>query len=141
MTMAMRRFDRVVLAVHDAAPPTDDEWLRWIALCLERKGAELRVMVESLGGGPSPKQRKELADLLSGEDLRSAILTDSIVTRGVVTAISWLNISLRAFELDQHQAAANYLGLSQAELSEALATFRTLRKACSVGELKRRSTG
>lgn len=141
MSMAMQRVHRVFLAVHDASAPTDDEWQSWITLCGERRKEPIRVLVESFGGGPSAKQRKELADALSGLDLRSAILTNSLITRGIVTAISWLNISLRAFAIDQHQAAAEYLGLSKDQLVDVVAALPALRSACGLATRMRTGTG
>lgn len=126
MAMSMCRVDRVLLAVHWAAPPSDDEWDRWIELTCDQPGAVVRALVEAYDEvGPNAKQRKALADRIrvSGRDVRSAILTDSVIVRGIVTAIAWLSVSLRAFATNQHHPAASYLELTDSELDSALATL------------------
>jgi len=128
MAMAMCRQGRVLLGVHHESPPTDEEWARWIALALDPSADGVRTIVESSGNsGPNAKQRRALADALGGADIRSAILTDSLVVRGIVTAIAWLNVSLRAFAPDQQREAAEYLGLDASERAWAFAELHRLR--------------
>ena len=128
MAMAMVREGRVLLGVHHQHPPTDEEWARWIALAIERSAEGVRTIVESGGStGPNAKQRKALAEALQGVNIRSAILTDSLIVRGIVTAIAWLNVSLRAFAPDQQREAADYLGLDASERAWAFAELRRMR--------------
>jgi len=133
--MAMRRIDRLVLGVHDASPPTDAEWERWIALCRDQPGP-LRVLVDTYGGGPNPKQRKALSDALSARDLRSGILTDSLLVRGLVTALAWLGIALRAFPRGDYAEAGAYLQLSASELSVCRDVLTQLRDECGTREAR-----
>jgi hypothetical protein len=138
MAMAMRGLDRLAIAVHSEQPPSDEEWAQWIALCRDRPGA-LRVLVETHGGGPNAKQRKALNDALGSRDMRAAILTESLLVRGVVTALAWLGIPLRAFTFDQVRLAADYLELSDPELTHALETLRELVNECAVDQHQRAS--
>jgi hypothetical protein len=131
MAMATHRFERVVMAVHDHRTPTDDEWGRWVQMCRERAGQDMRGFVESrTGGGPNARQRKELSYALHGVDARSAIFTDSLISRGIVTAISWMGIPIRAFASEDFRNAADYLGLTNEELATALAILPRLREEC-----------
>jgi hypothetical protein len=133
MTMAMRRIGRVMIGVHDSEPPTEAEWTRWVMLGRCSAERELRVLVETRGqGGPNGKQRREFADALARLDLRCAIISDSLIVRGVVTAVAWLGVALRAFQPGDHQRAADYLGLTDAELASALAAFVDLRRECNL---------
>lgn len=131
MAMAMCRKGRVLLGVHHQTTPTDEEWARWIALAVDSGAGGVRTIVESGGsGGPNAKQRRALAEALRGMDIRSAVLTDSMVVRGIATAIAWLNVPLRAFAPGQHQEAADYLGLDVEELQWALSELPRLRAQC-----------
>jgi hypothetical protein len=124
--MLMSHFDRVSLAVHDSAPPTDDEWERWMAYYRGR--TQGRALVESHeGAGPNAKQRKLLAERTQGVDLRAAILTDSLVARGIVTAIAWLGIPQAAFPPGHFQQAGDFLGLTKEELQRAVDEINRLR--------------
>jgi hypothetical protein len=135
MTMAMCKIDRLTIAVHHTRPPTDEEWDRWVALCATQEGP-IRVIVESHGGAPNAKQRKALSDALAGRDLRSAILSDSIVVRGVVTALAWLGVALRAFPLDDYASMAAYLDIPKHEITVAIEQLRVLRKECGIDEVR-----
>jgi hypothetical protein len=133
MSMAMCDFDRLLVAVHGATTPADAEWANWLALCRARAGKELRALVESHGsGGPNAKQRRGLGDALRGQDNLAAILTNSVVERGVITAIAWLGVRVRAFTLDQHEQAARHLGLSREELALAMGELPRLRQECGL---------
>ncbi|HET6331755.1 MAG TPA: hypothetical protein VFG30_01010 [Polyangiales bacterium] len=124
--MLMSQFDRVAIAVHDSVPPTDDEWERWMLFYQGR--TEGRALIESYeGAGPNAKQRKALADRTQGIDLRAAILTDSLVVRGIVTAIAWLGIPQHAFPPGHFQQAGEFLGLTRDELSRAIEEINRLR--------------
>jgi hypothetical protein len=135
MTMTMGKLDRITLAVHDTSPPTDEQWARWIGLCAEG-GGPLRALVESHGGAPNAKQRKALHEALAGRDMRSAILTDSMIARGVVTALAWLGIPLRAFPLGDYKSAGEYLGLSRQELPAVVEQLRSLRRDCGLDDVR-----
>jgi hypothetical protein len=120
-----------MLGVHDAAPPTDEEWNRWLAFAREAANVNLRLLVETTGqGGPNAKQRKQLAEVLSGRDVRCAILSDSMFVRGVVTAVAWLGVELRAFPPGDLSSACGYLGLSARECEVTLQTLPILEAQC-----------
>ncbi|HKO94010.1 MAG TPA: hypothetical protein VJU61_22805 [Polyangiaceae bacterium] len=129
MAMAMYRLGRMMMAVHDSAPPTDDEWARWVALVHAPASPELRLLIETTGqGGPNAKQRKALADATLGLDVRAAILSDSMAVRGVITALAWLGLAQRAFVPGDHRGAADYLGLSAQEGAKLIEALPSLRR-------------
>lgn len=126
--MLMAHFDRVGIAVHDSVPPTDEEWARWIALSRDSGSMEGRALIESQHGvGPNAKQRLQMAEAIVGRDIRASILTESLVVRGIVTAIAWLGIPQRAFPLGHYDEALSFLGLTERERERALAELSRLR--------------
>lgn len=126
MPMSMWGHERICVAVLSSDAPTDAEWERWIALLRARSGRDCRVFVEPRGG-PTPRQRRELAAATKDEDVRFAVLTDSMVVRGIVTALSWLGVPHHAFALHQHLEAAAYLELTKDELERVEAELPRLR--------------
>jgi hypothetical protein len=133
MTMAMCRVGRLLVAVHYREPPTDDEWHRWFDLIDGLPFGTGRALIDTYGScGPNAGQRKELAVHVNRVGMRSALFTDSIVLRGMVTAMAWFGVSLRAFEPGAHRPAAAYLDLSRQELASALEALPRLRLECGM---------
>jgi len=138
MAMAISRTDRVYALVYGEESPTDEEWTHCVALCRERAGRDSRFLVETRGGGPDAKQRRMLAEAMHNEDTRVAVLTDSFVARGILTALAWLGLPQRGFGLQDLRAAGSYLELTQLELSHAASELERLRIMLEIEEIKRR---
>ena len=133
MTMAMCRLNRLLVAVHYAVPPTDEEWNRWFDLIDALPFGTGRALIETYGPcGPNAGQRKELAVHVKRVEMRSALFTESIAIRGMVTAMAWFGIGLRAFEPGQYRHAAGYLELADHELASALEALPGLRQECGM---------
>jgi hypothetical protein len=131
--MTMQSHGRLMLAVLHGRPPSDEEWQRWLAVASDRIGKDLRAMIEVYGSiGPNARQRQDMTPLLPRLDPRTAVLSNSLVVRGLVTAVSWLGIPNAAFGSTQHEAAARYLELTPAELTLAKERFPVLRRAAGV---------
>ena len=134
--MAMCRLDRLLLAVHHAVPPTNEEWNRWFDLIDALPFGTGRALIETYGPcGPNASQRKDLAVHTKQVGMRAALLTESIAIRGMVTAMAWFGIALRAFEPGQYRHAAGYLELTDHELASALEALPGLRQECAMQPL------
>ncbi|MET0340761.1 MAG: hypothetical protein ABW252_07150 [Polyangiales bacterium] len=138
MAMTMQRHGRLLLGVHNAIAPTDTEWDAWLALASERAGQDLRTIVEVYGAvGPSARQRNAMTLVLGGLDPRTAVMSDSMLVRGVVTAVKWSGIPIAAFSPGKYHAAGRYLELTPDELSLARSELETLRQAAGVHSVPR----
>lgn len=132
MAMAFWRFDRLYLAVHDATPPTDREWSRWLTVCSERASSEMRCLVETHGGAPNPRQRKQLTDLLDNKgQLRVGIMTESRLVRGVLTALSWAGLPMHGFAIGSVEQTCDWLGLTSIERQQVRDELPRLRNEVS----------
>jgi hypothetical protein len=123
-TMAHVVSDGIQLAVHDESPPTDAEWDAYLA---EAASSVRGTLVVTDGGGPNAKQRAAIANIAGIAELPTAIITSSILARGIVTAISWLGKNIRAFSPAEIGAAMDYLGIGsskRAELSQRIARLK-----------------
>jgi hypothetical protein len=141
MSMTIWRSGRVHVAIHDAAPPTDAEWTGWLELIREARAAHPRFYVETHGGGPDAKQRRALGEVVDKAEMRVAVLTESLVARGIVTALAWLGFSQRAFGLTEQHAAFAYLELEAEEVKCVLEELPRLRADTGLKELKRAASG
>jgi hypothetical protein len=71
-------------------------------------------------------QRKSAADILKREDIPATVMTDNRMTRGILTAVSWLGAKVKAFswaELDAAMDAANVPLESRAEVKRLATEF------------------
>jgi hypothetical protein len=97
-----------VVAQGEEAPSLDDweECLR----ALESGLAEIKgVLIFSAGGGMNAKQREQMAELVKRGGVRVAVLTDSRIVRGAVTAMSWSEVPIEAFDCSDEGRALDYL--------------------------------
>ncbi len=118
-------------------PPIDREWDQMTQAILHESAEIIGVVVlVRATSGPSPVQRKKIAAVGHARRDRirgTAILTDSIAIRGVVTAISWLvpsEVHTKAFPLDGLERALNFLQLElgqKVEVQELLALLDPIR--------------
>ena len=70
----------------------------------------------TLGGGPTTRQRKLIAELTANVDSLGAVIFDSTMVRGIVTALNWVaKVKLRAFRLRDYRQAFSYVELDAPE--------------------------
>lgn len=102
-----------VVLVHGPDAPTDAEMHAYVQ-DLERWLPELvGILVVTLGGGPSSRQRREGNAMLARngrKGLRVAVVSDSLLARGIVNALNLFNPGIRSFRPDAMRAAHAHIG-------------------------------
>lgn len=130
-TMAFGSIGNLVIAVHGTAPPNDPEWDEYMVVLKEAArigGVErARSLVITEGGAPNSAQRKKVNELLSGRAGLCAVISDSAIVRGVVTALNWYNPMIKAYSPAQMEQAMHYLKVSGKQAQEALAMVGKLK--------------
>lgn len=117
------------IMAHSEAPPSDEEWVRFMAATVREVDGRLRAperkgaVIYSRGGMATPRQRRELhrLDFTNGPPPVLVLMSDSAFARGVATALGWLLPSLKSFHaLSLHQVdeAAALLSAHAGERSE-----------------------
>lgn len=117
----------MVHAVFDS--PSDGDWQKLLDYLLAHKDKLKGSMVFVHGdGGLTAKQRSGLAEVIKvmRPGFRSAVMTNSRVTRGVLTALNWLTKKQddsSAFPLSGFDEAAAFLnmGIPEKQAARALA--------------------
>lgn len=113
-SMNFKVLDKVLVLVHTAENPNDEEWMSYVRE-IQRQGKDLLPqIVLTEGGRPNTVQRKALTDVLAGRSVKVAVLSEQAMVRGVVTAIGWFNKDIKAFSPSNLSPAMSYLGLSEA---------------------------
>lgn len=114
----------LLLGVHGEQAPSDQEWdqyCSWIPGLLGHPNGVSLVFTD--GGAPSTAQRERLRKHLGTASRWTAVVTDKILVRGVVTAIRWFNPKVCAFAPWELAEALKFIGVNGAQvpsLSEAI---------------------
>jgi hypothetical protein len=113
VSMVYQRAAGTMVIANGPTNPTETEWATYIASIKDLGSQVQRVLVFTAGGTLNAKQRADIERLLG--KVRISILTNSIVARGTVTALSWFGISVAAFAHDQVTRAMDYIGVPPGE--------------------------
>lgn len=75
---------------------------------------------------PTHRQRAGIQLLLKRRRLRSAILTDSLLIRGVTNAFSWVGLPAQAFAEHDLEGALTYAGIEPGRLEDAKRAYHAV---------------
>ncbi len=131
-TMACQRVRTVILLVHGPDNPTQPEWNEYLKLVEESRNLVTQVLVSTKGGGPTPTQRAAVQDLYNTYKPSAppvAVLAESIIARGIVTAISWKygTDKIRAFAPVELDAALTWLKVDSVLADDVRRTLNAMR--------------
>lgn len=131
VTMAFGRVGGCIVTLIKKQRPSDAEWDAYVALVrtLPRE-IPYRVLVWSQGGAPTPEQRKRLDDAIGGlsRTSRVAVITDSILVRGIVSALRIVQPMYQAFSPSNMTGAFHYLELSERAREDAALVVDRLQR-------------
>jgi hypothetical protein len=117
----------VLLALHGAATPSDAEWNQY---CEAIPGVLAHPngvgMVLTDGGAPTAAQRSVMRKKGDGATRRNAVVTDKTIVRGVITAISWFNPGVCAFEPREFSEAFTFVGLRGGQITNVCTALKQL---------------
>ena len=109
---------------------SEQEWAEYVRFVRKALGTDMipRGLVISGDAVPTARQRQQLNELLSSVDnLKVAVLSGSVVGRGIVTALSWFNSGYRAFPPYALDEALRYLELHGAVANDVKQLVDKLR--------------
>lgn len=140
-SLAYKIVGNIHLVLHGASTPTDAEWNDYtdaVSGELQRglKPAEMRTLVFSEGEGPSAAQRKRVNDILTGRATPVAIVSSSVMMRGIVTALQWFNPLMKVFAPDQVGDAFRFLKIQDRQHENIWKEAQKLQSALGVSNLK-----
>lgn len=126
---------RVVVMAHNRAQISDAEWeTGYLAAIREVRDSAGKDTASNLvfaeGQGPNAKQRatgNAIFDAKDGYRFRVAVVTDSILVRGVVTTLSWFNPLISAYGPTDWEKAVTHVRLGPKQYPELLAAVRKLK--------------
>jgi hypothetical protein len=125
--------DVLVLCSTGKQPPPHADFEVWMQQ-LARVDFD-KLIIYSDGGSPSATQRSRITTYLknSGRTIHVALMTDSVIARGLLTAIEWVVNSgtMKPFPLTELNAALAWLQIEHAHprIAAAVAKLRALLHA------------
>jgi hypothetical protein len=136
-TLRYASVDDIFLIVHAHVDPDPTEW----NLLMEQSRASVRryrrCLVSSADSKLTAKQRNDLGEFVKTNECNVAVLVDSALTRGMVTALGWVTGRYRAFNSDDVEGAVAYLEseVAPAKIREEIRSMRKemLRGTASAG--------
>jgi hypothetical protein len=117
-TVAYKLLPDLLISVHGKAPVSDEQFPEILRIFRGLDYENIRMLVVTEGGGPTPRQRSVMTKALGGRQMRNAVVSDDMLIRGIVTALSWFNPKIRSFRSDDLEGAMRYLGLPPARFDE-----------------------
>jgi hypothetical protein len=102
----------------------------WDAMCRDLATLPIKGYIGTTTGPVevSSRQRKLGVDTKSARDLPTAVVSESRVIIGLVTAASWLGAKIKAFAWKDLHAATKYLGATHSEQIEIIAAINHMRE-------------
>jgi hypothetical protein len=136
---------QVVVMAHNRAQLTDEEWESgYLAKIREVKDGAGKDTASNLvfaeGQGPNAKQRaagNAIFGTKEGYLFRVAVVTDSMLVRGVVTTLSWFNPMIDAYGPHDWERAVSHVRLMEKHYRQLGEALRKLKAEVSdVGVLR-----
>jgi hypothetical protein len=131
-TIACQRVRSTILLVHGPSPPTQSEWDKYVALVDSSREGVTRVLVDTAGGAPNATQRAEVQQAYNKYPNGAppvAVLSESMIARGVVTAFSWAygRDRIRAFAPVEFDAALDWLAIDKSSADDIRRAMSALK--------------
>lgn len=113
-TMAYTRWHSAhVIAVHSSSAPTAEEWSAYVKDVEQWLPETFGFLVVTDGGGPTGSQRHEMKAVFARggrSSIRGAVVSSSLLVRGIVNALNLFNPGIRVFQGDAMEAALAHIG-------------------------------
>jgi len=135
-TYLQRLIGDVRVLVLGARMLTEQEFDAHVAEALDMAEKTRVVMVVILGSPPMSAERRAKLARTGLTKKRTAVLTDSVAMRAVLTAISWFGGDLRPFSMGSAAQACEFLEIPQ-EAREALVLQVSSMSAAILGDAPR----
>ncbi len=123
-TVSVGVMSRVLVIVHGDVPPSREDWPHVCDAIRDNHKVARGQLVMTAGPAPNAAQRKAALDVLPKNFVAPpcAVLTETILVRGVLTALNWfLNDSHRAFRPNDVAGVAKHLKITEKEAADLIA--------------------
>ena len=117
----------IVIVAHRRGPLPENDFDRFHHN-LEARPGITAIIVVAHDSPPGPAQRAAIQKWFFRTKARGAVLTDSLLARGGVTALSWFRIPIAAFGRTQFDPALDFVHMSSEYRADAHALLTRLER-------------
>jgi hypothetical protein len=113
--VAVEMVGGTMVVVHGVVHPSDTDWDVYLDALRENGDRMTAQLIVTEGGSPNSAQRRASLDIVAGRSFPpSAVITSSVLVRGVVSALSWfMKDRIRAFAPAEFAAACAFIGATK----------------------------
>jgi len=111
-TLAFSAMEDLVVVVYGAKDPSNADIEEVVGVFKKLDMSRIPSLIVSHGGAPNALQREMLLTSIGTAEHLSAVMSDSLRVRGVVTALSWFKENIKAFSKSKLGSALEYLNIS-----------------------------
>ena len=130
--MLFERVGQVLVLAHGAKDPSDAEWNEYAASfesCQRSEAPVSGLLVVTQGGAPNAGQRKAVIAIAALRPLTTCVCTNSMVARGVITALRWLSDApMHGLRLDEIDTALRLLNVPAQAHADVKAVVARLQR-------------
>jgi hypothetical protein len=105
-----------IVMLHGVKAPPDDGWNDYLGILRGGDVTQMGLLAITAGGAPNAAQRHGLNQVLKGRPFARAIVHDSTLVRGILTAVSWFAPGVEAFSPACWQDAAVHAKFHRGEV-------------------------
>ena len=121
-----RKVGRAALLVHPSGPMPDDDWARIQSqiAALGTPSDEDRMVVWADGSLNANQRRNAKERNTTGREMKVLMFTNSVVTRGVMQALAWMGMAIKAWpkaDVDKVLGAEGFSAADVAAVKGAIA--------------------
>lgn len=128
-TIAWTFVDGISLLVHADVPMSDEDWKHHVADCVARLSSLRGAIIMTERQGPNARQRELVAGEPGFHTRPVAVVTPSMMVRGIVTALRWFGSEMRAFNPEDLDRALVYVDVPAASRDRIRGALVQLRRS------------
>ena len=126
-SVAWSYFGRLLIEVQAPGVAADADWAEFMADAHRDPGETILVVANETK--LSPKQRAEVQAWQERHGTPAVVVTDSMITRGVVKALNWFGVKIQAFARSDFDRALDCACIASIDHADAKALIRRMTAA------------
>lgn len=127
-TLRFDLVDQILLVVHADVAPSDADWSRLMVVRdANRHKIRGTLVVAPPRASINSAQRADVVEFMKQSGTAIAVMTESVLIRGVARAVGFVGVKVRAFPLRDLGEALDWLGVARSKHAEMMRRVEALR--------------